>query len=129
VDLGSTGGRPYKRLVKKLVFLVATVLAGCGSVPSPVSQLAASQGAVRAAEEAGADTVNPDAKLYLKLARENLAKGKEQMEAEDNERADRSLRKAEADADLARTIAKRTNALAAVEEALGKLQKLKPVTP
>jgi hypothetical protein len=115
--------------VKKLLLVVSVLLAGCGSLPSPVSQLAASQGAVRAAEEAGADTVNPDAKLYLKLARENLAKGKEQMEAEDNERADRSLRKAEADADLARTIARRTTALSEVKEAREKLKKLKPVTP
>jgi hypothetical protein len=115
--------------VKKLLLLVGVWLVGCGSFPSPVSQLAASQGAVRAAEEAGADTVNPDAKLYLKLARENLDKGKSQMESEDNERADRSLRKAEADADLARTIARKTTARSEADEAREKLDKLKPVTP
>lgn len=122
------GLRPTLLLVGSLVGCAATLLAGCASMPSPVEQLAASQAAVRAAEEAGADKLDPQAQLYLKLARENLDKGKSLMDAEDFERADRSLRKSEADAELARGLARKKAAQDAVEEAKKTLSKLKPVT-
>ena len=102
------------------------LLAGCGSFPSPVDQLAASQAAVRAAEEAGADR-DPEAQLYLKLAKENLDKGKSRMDAEDNEIADRALRKAEADGELARGIARSRAAQADADEAKKALGKIKPI--
>jgi hypothetical protein len=102
------------------------LLAGCGSFPSPVDQLAASQAAIRAAEEAGADR-DPEAQLYLKLAKENLDKGKSRMDAEDNEIADRALRKAEADGELARGIARSRTAQADAEEAKKALGKIKPI--
>lgn len=105
------------------------MLSACAGHPAPVDRLAAAQAAVRAAEEAGAERVDPQAQLYLKLAREGLEKGKGQFDAEDNERADRSLRKAEADAELARELARRQNARAEAEEAKKVLEKLKPVTP
>ncbi len=100
---------------------------GCAAHPAPIDQLAAAQAMVRAAEEAGADRIDPQAQLYLKLAREGLDKGKTQMEASDNDRADRSLRKSEADAELARELARRQNARTEAEEAKKILAKLKPV--
>lgn len=102
------------------------LVAGCGGFPSPVDQLAASQAAIRAAEEAGADR-DPQAQLYLKLAKENLDKGKARMDADDNEIADRALRKAEADGELARGIARSRSAEAEAEEAKKALGKIKPI--
>ncbi len=109
-----------------LLFLLAGLLA-CGGAPSPVDQLAASQAAVRAAEEAGGDK-DPEALLYLKLARESLDKAKALMEAKDNEPAARLLKKAEADADLARGLARKLTAEAEAEEAKQVLAKIKPAT-
>lgn len=109
--------------------MVALTLAACGGAPSPVDELAASQAAVRAAEEAGADRVDPQAQLYLKLAREGLEKGKAQMETSDNDRASRSLRKALADAELALELARRQTARDEADQAKKVLEKLKPVTP
>ena len=116
-------------IVRTSFVLVFSLLAGCAGRPTPVDQLAASQAAVRGAEEAGADKLDPEAQLYLKLAREALEKGKSQMEVDDNERADRSLRKAETDAELARQLARRQTSRTQAEEAKKNLQKLKPVTP
>jgi hypothetical protein len=110
-----------------LLLFLALALPGCGGAPSPVDQLAASQAAVRAAEEAGGDK-DPEALLYLKLARESLEKAKANMEQENNEIALRLLKKAEADADLARGIARKLTAEAEAEEAKKMLAKLKPVT-
>ena len=81
---------------------------------------------MRAAEEAGADS-NPEALLYLKLSREALAKGKEQMELKKNELADRNLRRAEADAELARGLARKVSAESEAADAVALLKKLKPV--
>jgi len=88
--------------------------------------LATSQAAVRAAEEAGAEK-DPQSQLYLKLAQENLDKGKVRMEADDNEIADRALRKAEADGELARGIARSKRAQAEADDARKTLTKIKPV--
>lgn len=108
-----------------LLLLIALPLFGCGGAPSPVDQLAASQAAVRAAEEAGGDK-DPEAQLYLKLARESLEKAKGMMDKEENELALRLLKKSEADADLARGIARKLSAEAEAEEAKKMLAKLKP---
>ena len=103
------------------------LVVGCASVPSPVDQFARTQAAVRAAEEAGADRLDPQSQLYLKLSREQLAKGKQMMDEEENEKAGRLLRRSEADAELARQIAHLKAAEAAADEAKRILAKLKPV--
>jgi len=103
------------------------LLAGCASFESPVDQLARTQAAVRAAEESGADKLDPQSQLYLKLAREQLDKGKGLMNEGENEKADRLLRRSEADAELAREIAHLQAAQAGAEDARKMLSKLKPV--
>ena len=107
--------------------LTAFAALGCGGGVSPVEQFGRSQAAVRAAEEAGADRLDPQAQLYLKLAREQLEKGKQQMDHEEYEKADRLLRKAEADAELARQIAHLRTAQGEADEANQVLSNLKPV--
>jgi hypothetical protein len=103
------------------------VLFGCGGAPSPVEQFAKSQAAIRAAEEAGAERLDPQAQLHLKLAREQLEKGKALMDDDDNEKADRLLRKSESDAELAREIARREQAREEAEAAKKNLSTIKPV--
>jgi outer membrane PBP1 activator LpoA protein len=96
---------------------LAAVLTACGAAfPPPNDQVATTQGAVRAAEEAGADK-DPEAQLYLKLAREQLDKARELMTEGQHERADRLLRRSEADADLARGLARSKGAAAEAEAA------------
>lgn len=109
------------------MLFLALGLAACGGAPSPVDQLAASQAAIRGAEEAGGDR-NPEALLYLKLARESLEKAKALMEDENNEAANRLLKKSEADADLARGLAREVTAEAEADEAKQVLSKLKGAT-
>ncbi|WP_437964371.1 DUF4398 domain-containing protein [Sorangium sp. So ce260] len=107
-----------------LAALLGLVLAGCGgTVPPPNDQLAASQAAIRAADEVGAET-DPQATLHLKLAREQLEKAKQLMAAEDNESAMRLLERAEADAELALAIAKARSTQAEAQEALKQVEKL-----
>jgi hypothetical protein len=110
-----------------LTIALAAALTACGaSFPPPNDQLAATQGAVRAAEEAGADK-DPEAQLYVKLAREQLDKAREVMTDGQNERADRLLRRSEADADLARGIARSKSAQAEAEEAKKAIKKMATV--
>lgn len=110
-----------------LAIAMPLLVAGCASAPQPVDQFARSQAAVRAAEEAGADRLDPQSQLYLKLAREQLGKGKQLMDAEEGEKADRLLRRSEADAELARQIAHLQSARNEAEEAKQILSKLKSV--
>src|SRR5262245_45270215 len=111
-----------------MAFLLgAALLAGCASFDKPVDQLAKTQAAVRAAEEAGADKLDPQSQLHLKLAREQLEKGKGLMDEDEHEKADRLLRRSEADAELAREIAHRTTAQQNADDAKKILKKLKPV--
>lgn len=107
------------------VFALSLVGAvGCESIPAPVDQLAASQAAIRAAEEVGAEK-DPQAALHLKLAHEQFDKAKQMMDAADNEIALRLLLRSEADAEVARAFAKKVSSAEAAEEAEKQIQKLK----
>ena len=62
--------------------------------------MVSSEGAIRAAREVGADSV-PQAALHLKLSEEQVTKAKAMIASGDNEHADSSLQRAQADAELA----------------------------
>lgn len=97
------------------VVLVVAAL-GCGGAPKPEARVASSQGAIRGAEEAGADRV-PQATLHLKLAEEQRMKALELIKSGDNHRADLLLARAEADAELALALAREASARADAERA------------
>jgi hypothetical protein len=79
--------------------------AACGGgYPEPRSQLTASEGALRAAEVAGARN-SPQSALHLKRAREQIDTGKGLIQEGENERAEWVLRRAQADAELALSLA------------------------
>jgi len=75
--------------------------AGCaGTYPAPTQQLADVQAASRSANELGALN-NPQAQLYLKLADDQLREAKLAVANDDNMSADRLLKRAKVDAELA----------------------------
>jgi Domain of unknown function (DUF4398) len=80
-------------------------LLGCGGgYPEPRDQLTASGSALRAAEVAGAQN-SPQSALHLKRAREQIDEGRGLIQEGENERAEWVLRRAQADADLALSLA------------------------
>lgn len=85
--------------------LAALALAACATVPAPQVRLADSQAAVRAAGEVGADKV-PKAALHLQLANEGLETAQKMISKGQNERAEYTLQRAQADAELAIALAK-----------------------
>ncbi|MFO0616134.1 MAG: DUF4398 domain-containing protein [Polyangiaceae bacterium] len=114
--------RPRHRLAI-LAFASAALSIGCAEGISPIDQLAAAQGAIQKAEQAGAEK-EPQGQLHLKLAHEQLDKAKNFMAADDNEEAKRLLERAEADGKVARAYALRQQATEEAEEAEKKLNKL-----
>lgn len=77
----------------------------CAATGLPQQQLMSTQGAIDSAEEIGADE-NPQAKLHLQFAREQITAAKQMMEDGDDVEAERMLDRATADADLALTLAR-----------------------
>jgi hypothetical protein len=95
---------------------------GCGSAPPPHELITNVTAAMRAAETAGAKD-EPKAALHLKKAGEQLEEGKA-LAAEEDERAERVLQRAEADADLALALAQEHSARVEADAAKEKVDKL-----
>jgi hypothetical protein len=107
-----------------LAALVVGVAAlGCGGVAKPEARIASSQGAIRGAEEAGAQHV-PKATLHLKLAEEQRAQALELVKRDENHRAELLLARAEADAELALALAREATAAADAEKVDEELETL-----
>ena len=96
----------------------------CATATVPHEQLAASQGAIRAAEETGADKV-PAAALHLQMAKETSDKAQKCIQLDENHRAQLLLERAEADAELALNLAREAPLRAEAQKALDQLQQLK----
>jgi hypothetical protein len=95
--------------------LLVAVALGCGGSQRPEARIATSQGAIRGAEEAGAQTV-PQAALHLKLAEEQREQALELIKTGENHRAELLLARAEADAELALALARAATAAAEAEK-------------
>src|SRR3982750_28222 len=96
------------------LMIVGVLSASCAtSRPVPTEKLGASQAAVRAATEVGAEN-NPQASLYLRFAQEELEQGKQLVAAGENEKAEIAFRRSSADAELALAL---TRASVAAKEA------------
>jgi hypothetical protein len=96
-------------------------------MPPPTDQLVAAQTSIRVADELGGNS-DPQAALYLKLARDQLEKAKALMDDDENKAALRFLQRAEADAELALSLAKKRKTLAEAEQAIKELERLKAST-
>jgi hypothetical protein len=101
-----------------LPFLATPLLSACtASFPPPTQRMADAESAERSAREVGADS-QPDAKLEVKLADEQIARAKALIAAGENQRADFVLMRARADAELALGLAREQNANAETQKAL-----------
>jgi hypothetical protein len=92
--------------------LALAALTACATVQAPTERLAQSQASLRAADELGA-TEDPQAALYLKLAREQIDAAKVIIDEKDDDqyaRADALLERAAADAELAMELARSNDA-------------------
>lgn len=94
--------------------------AGCASTSAaPNDKAETSSAAIRAAEEVGAKH-NPDAALYLQLAKEQFEHAR-MLAPKDKESADRLLQRAQIDAELslalARTESEKADALGTINQA------------
>jgi hypothetical protein len=98
------------------VFVLALAAFGCGGAPRPEARIASLQGAIRGAEEAGADSV-PQATLHLKLAEEQRQKALDLLKDGEGHRAELLLARAEADAELAVALAREATANAEADKA------------
>jgi len=75
-------------------------LGACASTSEPTDRLVSAESAIRAANEVGVSS-NPNGQLHAKLAQEELAQAKRLIRDGENERAERLLWRATADAELA----------------------------
>jgi hypothetical protein len=107
-----------------LLLLALALATGCGSFPPPAERLTTAEAAIRGAEEVGATKV-PRAALHLKLAEEQTDKAKRLMEDDYNERAELTLKRAQADAELAIAIAKEHEMVTKAELEQAKVEQLK----
>ena len=101
--------------------LAAAILCvgGCASTNVPNEKAESSAAAIRAADEVGASH-DPDAALHLQLAKEQYEFAQRLPNPNDKPRADRLMRRAQADAELALALARtdedRSNAQAAIDK-------------
>lgn len=103
------------------VVVSALALGACAGAPKPTQQLVNAESALRAAEEVGADRV-PQAELHAKLAKEQLASAKKLMEEGDNAEAERVLKRAKADAELAVALSRKADAAHGLEQVTARNQ-------
>lgn len=91
-----------RMLIVSTLFLV---IPACASTSLPQQQLMNTQGAITSAEELQGDD-DPDAKLHLTFARDQLNSAKQMMANGDGDEAERMLDRASVDADLALLLAR-----------------------
>ena len=104
--------------------LFALAAAHCGgSIPPPNDELSAAQTDIGRAEAGGAPS-NPEAKLHLQLATEDLQKAKSQVD-QDNKRATTLVALSRVEAQLALSLAKAAQAQATAQAAQQDVQKAK----
>jgi hypothetical protein len=100
-------------------------LLACGGAAVPQDSLTAAQADVKGAEVGGAAD-NPQAALHLKLAKDQIAIAQQDIANGDNAAAARTLDRAQADAELALSLAKEAKAQGDASDAseqVGKLRK------
>lgn len=83
---------------------IAIVTTACGGAAIPQEQMTAAQAAIRAAE-VGGEPGDPQAALLVKKAKDQVTEAKKLIEDGDNHRAEMVLLRAEADAELALSLA------------------------
>jgi hypothetical protein len=104
------------KLLSGLAGVCVLAASACASTPEPTDRLVAAQSAMRAAKEVGISGV-PQAQLHAQLAQEQLDKAEHLIKDGDNERAERLLLRATADAELALALSRQASAQQAADQA------------
>jgi Domain of unknown function (DUF4398) len=110
------------------VLLVATAVSACGGAQLNQTRVTEVQGAMRAAEEVGAND-QPKASLHLQLARDEMNEAKRLAKDDDGENAALLLNRAQADAELALQLARTEQEQQKARQAWQKIQELKKDKP
>jgi hypothetical protein len=97
--------------------------AACASTTQQNEKAESSSAAIRAAEEVGA-THDPSAALYLQLAKEEFEHARRMPNPHQKEEADRLLKRAQIDAELALALARSEDEKAAAQGAIDQVKKL-----
>jgi hypothetical protein len=98
-------------------WLLLPLLAACASAPPPTQRIASAQESVASARQAGAND-SALAALYLQSAQEQIGFAKGLVKKGDMDRAELVLLRADADADLARSLAREQTARSEAEQAM-----------
>jgi len=104
-------------------WMLVPLLAACASAPPPTQRIASAQESVAAARQAGAND-SALASLYLQSAQEQIGFAKGLVKKGDMDRAELVLLRADADADLASSLAREQSARAQAEQAVAMLQSM-----
>ena len=110
--------------MRELCLLGVVLATACGGAAVPQESLTAAKAAVAGAEVGGA-AAEPKAALHLKLAKEQLATAEKLIADGDNEEAGRVIDRAQADADLALSLAKESSSAKEAAETKEQLDRLK----
>lgn len=111
----------------RLIPLVALLASGCAhTIPEYATESSAS--AIRTAEEVGATEV-PKAALHLQLAKEEFEKAKALFTDGKTDEAKSLLARAEADAELAVTLAREDAEKQAARDAMARVTQLRAENP
>lgn len=108
--------------------LVATAMYACGGGQLNQARVTEVQGAMRAAEEVGAND-QPKASLHLQLARDEMNEANRLAKDGDEENASLLLTRAQADAELALQLARTDQEQQKARQAWTKIQELKKDQP
>jgi hypothetical protein len=103
--------------------VVALFATGCGTAAVPNAQFADTKASVGAAQASGAQDI-PEASLYLKLATDGVASADAQMGKHENKGAALTLKRAKADAELAKSLTTKAKVKAEAEVALKRIEDL-----
>ena len=102
---------------------VVILVGGCASAAVPNAKVADAQSAISAAEATGAQAV-PEASLYLKMAKDGVEAAKQQIRNDENEKAARTLERAKADAELAKSLTTEAKVRQGADQALERIENL-----
>ena len=116
--------RPLPLIMTGALLASLALLGACAGYPPPTERLTTTEAAVRGAMEVGATQV-PRAALHLKLAQEQTDKAKRLMQDGYHERAELTLKRAQADAELALSISREHETVERAQQAHAKLDELR----
>jgi hypothetical protein len=109
---------------RSAVVVAALILSACGGSAIPRAENASAVAAISGAEAAGAGQV-PQAALYLKMAKDGVARGEKQVSDGEEDEARDTFERATADGDLARALTTEQQAREEADAATQRVERLR----